>query len=781
MIQQQAIIDYRSRPKWLQGRIVATDETAGYADSIDGSQQYVTSEPILGGQHFYLRVKQGYKVAFLVFFDRKTHKRIRYTTNADSWYNISGTSLSANIRDTITGPSRKASNIRTWIPADAYARVSVCNADAALADGVTTGTVISPSDDFLDAFYLFDTVFTPRRNDYAKPDCYATAMLLARQVNAAYTQAAAATKNTDGWIGYGTDNSICMGIPYSAVNAQRRGTMDMFMPSMETYLSVWANRRSLLYTDCPKAGTSEYGISWAHNTTPVSAYGRHPFGMVCNSVPATLFGMPEMADEIMWSNTNYFSVVYADISDLQADNGASLRSLDVAYTTGNHVLVVTDIFNVNGETFIEVLESSVNCQLYIITPEQLYTRLNNQETEDSRDYSFVRPKAAFYAAVGHYNFLPTAGAPTAFRQRSHYVPNDDICTFGGDKVSLCSGDMLWLNVRQTNGTTGDTFDSIRLYRHDGSTYQLLRTIEMETPASGHRKTFTDGDVVWDIDISSLFADGTLTGLFRATAYNSLTEAESDPCHFEVLNLNISGAWRIQYSSSVLAKLVDGDQQPYAAHVPFVGVAKSDYTVVRNNYQSFAHYLVGQYEEGIYGVVLVDAGSTEAAYCLLYAKGEYGYAYRCVALNASTLANLWYASGATDESGNLIRPDGTLLGRSGWKTRVIPITSSHQGKTYRLVWNDNVQPETYAMRVVQYDSNGDVISGKNQIYRSISDAASKATRLFDVEIAANCATMKVSTPIDGNNLSVIQNIVELPFSLNPVGGTETIVEVGSIEF
>lgn len=794
ILQQQNIIDKRTRPKFVQGRIVntAASGTGTYLDEQDGSAQFVTTEPIPGGQHFYLRVKEGYKVAFVVFFDRATHRLIRYTTNADSWNNISGTSLSANVRDTLTGPGRVETNLRTFIPADAYARVTVCNADAAIADGVATGTAISPSDDVVDAFYLFDTVFNQRRNDYTKPDCYATAMLLARQVNAVYTRAREATKNADGWVGNGADNSICMGVPYVSVCAQRRGSVSMGFPSMETYLSLWANRRSLLYTECPKSHTSEYGIDWATGDSNVQSFGRMAYGMVCNCAASTVYGMPEMTNETLWlNNAGLFTYVYgtagntSDEGKMLADNGAKLRSMDVVFTSGNHVFVITDIFEVNGERFIEVFESSGNCQLYIITPQQLYNRLHNQYTEKGRVYKFVRPTQAFYDCVGRYDFRPTAGLPTTPRERSTYTPNLDICTYAGDKVTLAKGDALWLNVRKSNGTTAATFDTVRIYRLSGNTYVLVDTLAMSTTAA-HKKTMSDGDVLWDIDVTDRVAT---PGLYKATAYNSQTHAESQPTWFEVLDIGIDAAWRITYGGGLLVRLADGD----AAKLPgFVEALNSSFTIVRDNYLTYAHHLVHGHEEGKYGMVYakLDGADLQNGKAFLAVKGTYGYAQSIIDIGGTAVSNLLASSlsAVTLYDRYALTVDGApKSGIDGFATYVRAISPSEVGKRYTLLFNDMVQPKTWAMRVSQYSCDPSAIGNlskatllKTHVVKSTVEEPTGETRCIDVEIADGCTCLAVST-VSYNGVKLVSTLVELPYDRTLDGDKDFDYYIGYMPF
>ena len=768
ILQQQNIIDKRTRPKFEQGRLIYTED---YSDSVNGENtQFVTSEPIIGGQHFYLRVKSGYKVAFVAFFDSASRKRplIR------GWYNHNGATLEGVDgvvnRDTLTHKT-KSTTIRSWIPAGAYARVTICKADVEIHDGETTGTDILPSDDFLDVFYTFDHVFMQPSRTTAAPATHAVGMKLARQVSNCFTRSRVATINQDsnqGWYGTTAENSICMGIFYSAVSAQRPGSMNMLKPSMETYLSLWHNRRSLLYTERPMDGVSGYGIVWEHNTTPVLSYGRYPVGMVCNTAAATVFGVPEDVDETLWLNTTLFTSVYDSMSALLSDNAAKLRSFDVLYTAGNHVAVITNVFKVGSDTFIELFESSTDCQLRLLTPQTFY---EHYTANSSRSYHVVRPKKAFYELVGRMEYRPTPGAPVTPRERSVYVPNDDICTFAGDKATIASGDPLWLNVRQTNGSTTATFDSIRIYQLQDDTYTLLQTLSMSQPASAHRKSFPGGDVVWDIEVTSLFSDGTLTGLFEATAYNSVSGAESEPTRFEVLNIGIANAYRIGLTVSgnstydLLAFLADGAQRD--GREAFIRTLDSNYRRQTNTYCTYAHHMVHRHEEGKYGVLLADTMMTIASdnYCQLAVKGEYGYAF--VNKPLSTLSNL--LSSATVKSSKCLSINGNLASKSGWRTLVKAVGSSHVGKTYTIIFNDRVTHANYNMVVAQYSaaSADDIASSnciKSHVIHRLNDGITRETRMVDVKIEDDCTYLAVSCPLDAGGSAVIRDMVLLPVDL-----------------
>lgn len=762
ILQQQNIIDKRTRPKFVQGRIVYDATT--YDDVVDNGTKFVTSEPILGGQHFYIRVKSGYKLAYVAFYDvgcRKFHI-IR------GWYNVNGATLegvdSELLRDN-TLQYNKSTKMRTWIPAGAYARVTVCKADVEIHDGVTTGTDMTPSDDFLEVYHTFDHVFMQPSRAVAAPAIHANGMKLARQVSNCYTLSRVATINqntSDGWVGKEAPNSYCKGIFYSKVSGQRPGSMSMMHPSMETYLSLWHNRRSLLYTERPMTNVSGYGISWVAYDT-VATKGRFAYGMVCNTAFATVFGMPEDTFQNIFTNTSLFTVKYSSLSALlSAGDAADLRSYDVCYRSG-HVLVITNVFRPSAnELYIEAFESSTDCQLRIMTLQSFCEHF----TAEGDTFKIVRPKAAFYEMVGRMDYRPTAGASATPRERTLYVPNDDICTFAGDKATFASGDPVWLNVRQTNGGTGATFDSIRLYRLVGDSYSLVQTLTMSQPATAHRKTFTGGDVVWDIEVSSLFADGTLSGLFKATAYNSSTQAESAPTRFEVLNIGLTNAYRVGLTTSstthdVIAIMSDSARN--GEHDAFIRVLDSHYLVKVNENCTYAHHRVQRHEEGKYGVMLAATMASLDAngYCQLAVKGEYGYAF--INKPLTSLTNL--LSSSTVNANKYLTVNGNLGSLSGWRTYVKAVGSSQIGKTFTIVYDDRVTPEKYIV-VAQYSAAdaGSIGAGnlikKHYVHR-MNDGYTRETRMVDVKIEEGCTFIAVSSPLDATGSATVRDMVELP--------------------
>ena len=790
-LQQQAIIDKRTRPKFVQGRVdyYNADGKTMVADS-----KFVTSEPILGGQHYYLRVKEGYKISRVVFFDSASDKRIQSHTFSPNGSDLSGDTSGGTtvyIRESLAHRT-KSEKMWTWIPTGGYVRVIVCKDDVlqtTIDDQVVyTGSDITPDDDMVDAFYLFDHVFSQPSTDrpsQARPN-YHIGKMLARQVGAVYAQSRLATQ--DGSY-TGAEGSVCTGVPYSAVSGQRPGSMNMAKPSMETYLSLWHNRRSLMYTEKPKASTgspsvSEYGIVWDETDSRVHQFGKFAYGMVCNCAAATVFGMPEDVDENIWgtidtsSNPNklFTKVNYNSLEALKNDNASLLRSFDVMYTSGNHVLVITDVYNMGGERFIEVFESDANCRLRLFTPQTFY---NYYMTKHSGAFTIVRPKKAFYDQVGVYDFRPVAGAPTTPRERTRYIPNDDICTFAGDKATFASGDPVWLNVRQTNGATGATFDSIRLYRKDGESYELVQTITMSTPASGHRKTFTDdgtNDVVWDIEVTSLFADGTLSGLFEATAYNSSTHAESAPTRFEVLNIGLSNACRVGLSANGsinydLLATIDGNALAVGAERDvFIRALDSHYMRYCNNFHTYAHHHVHDHEEGKYGVMLanVQASLGTGDYCQLAVKGEYGYAFARLQLTSKTSlissATINDGKYLSITDGNMYTANGSSTDRN-WRVYVKAVGSDQRGKTFRIVYDDRLTHTGYHMVVSQYNAAdasgiGSATRIKSQVIHRLGAPATGETRFVDVVIDAACTYIAVSTAKDSMGNSIIRDMVEM---------------------
>lgn len=768
-IQHQNIIKKATSLRWEPGllRYNASD----YADGVDSSNDYfVTSERIPGGQHFYLRVKEGYKVAYIVFYDRDTRKIVVNRSAASSWkYAVypNGEALNSYspvVRDSLSGPTLSGRTF-TFIPADWYVRICVCKDDVEGAAGeVTAGSTMTVADDFVDAFYLFDSVYTAR-DKTGRPSFYDTAMLIARQLNAINVHPRALVKRSASLTN--VENSRQLGVPYIKVSAQRPGSMSHFYPSLETYLSLWSNRRSLLYTEWPYHNVSEYGIDWQTWSLGYS-YGNMPYGMVCNCVPSTLFGMPEGLNESVWDNSKLMTKLYSSQEAMAAADAVKLRPMDVIYESGNHVMVVTGVFHIGGETFIEILESSKDCTLYVITPAQLKVMGDNR----GRTFQFVRPKADFFRWAGHYTPQQTAGLATRIRERvPQYVPNEDICTFLGDKVTLASGDMLWLNVRQTNGSTNATFDAIRIYQLQDDSYSLLQTMAISQPVSAHRKQFADGDVVWDIDVSTLFADGTLTGLFMATAYNRGTHAESAPTYFEVLNLGTPTAWRIglSYGGNTTYDLLTRlpDEALACDREIFVRALNASSERQAGNYATHAHYLHRSHEEGKYGMQLVSLRGSLASdsQCQMAVKGVYGYAF--ARRTVSSLTSL--LSSASQLNATCLSITGSTVGKNGWTTYVRAISSSQRGKTYSILFNDILSHSSYNMVVAQYTAaDAASISADNlikaHVVHRLNDGTTEETRMVDVVIDNDCTFLAVSTPNDINDSPLLRDMVELPVSL-----------------
>ena len=757
-LQQQAIIDKRTRPKFVQGRI------GGSTDTLMESDYFVSTEPILGGQHYYLRVKQGYRIAYIAFYDRETGVRI-----ANHWYNPSKSDFSEVATNTIehVNPSERP---ETWVPSEAYVRVTVCKANVVLTDGVPSGgDTMTPADDFVDAFYLFDHVMMqPNGKGTVSPALYDMAMRLARQVNGVYELGRTATNTQAGsWYSQGNDNRYCIGVPYSAVNGQRPGSMNQMMPSMETFLSLFGNRRSLLYTETPQNGTSEYGIDWNHNTAPVSAYGRFAFGMVCNCAAATVFGVPESTDENIWSDSHLFEQQYSSLSAMLSDNAAKLQSMDVVYKQNSHVFVITNVYRLaSGEVFLEIFESTANCCLRLMTPQKMYDHYTNK----GGSWVFTRPKQAYYDMVGRYDFRAVAGAPTTPRERSHYVPNLDICTFVGDKATFASGDPIWINVRKSNGSTNATFDQLKVYRMVGGSRVLVETRTLST-TSAHKKTYDDGDVLWDINVSDLFYDGTLSGLFEATAYNSVTHAESAPTRFEVLHIGIANAYRVgltiggNTNYDLLALLKDGAQDDDGGRDGFVRALQADYTVVRNNHATYAHHIRHGHEEGKYGLALAEThlSLTTSGYCQLAVKGAYGYAF--VRKSLSTLTSL--LSGATTISGKALTASGAQDTHSGWITYIKEVPAEAVGKTYTIIYNDRIYLTGNHIVVAQYNSGAatanaigtaNLIAGTNQVVHRLKGNTDYETHMYDVKIAEGCKYIAIGMPLDVCQVPLVRDMV-----------------------
>ena len=785
MILQTSSINYkRSRLRFVQGRPVRRADSADEIDSTD--MYFLTSDPIPGGQHFYIRVKDGYKLAYVIFFDRDMRKYLSY----EGWrYWITSLITPAAglvIRDNVSVES--ATSRPTWIPSECYVRVVVCREETVLESAygpVLDGAELTPSDDFVDKFRLFDNVLLQRRRAYT-PTFYKQGMFAARQVNAVYAPVRVQPKRyaTDATGPSGSDTtSVCHGVPYSAT-PQLGGQVNYGQTGIETYLSAWGNRRSLMYTDYPKQSISEYGITYLREQHVV-ANGYYAYGMVCNDAVSTVLGLAARCDETMWGNLS--TVLYSTPQSMLDDNGAKLRSFDIVMTSPNHVFVITDIFeDEDGELFFEIFESSGPCRFFLLTLQRLFYKTTHDGT---RKYVFYRLNNSYLNKTGnllgrfYHNFAPVPGLPTEVRKRvPRYVPNDDISTFLGNKVTIAAGDMLWLNVRQYNGTTRETFTHLKFKRYYAALqmYVLADTVEMVQPAAGHVNTFSDGDVVWDIDVSARFAsrpqdlDGPHTGLWQVTAYSPATGRESEPVEFEVLDFALLSA-KSGYNKGMTLVAFDLPSSLRDGRHVFFRPMMADTEPLHNNYMTAWTDLA----PGDGMVVLCTLAATGTRKIRMNVKGVYNYCHKDI--ETVDVYDYAHLGNTTEEGNKAINTDGTIASSGTTAVYTFPATGL-RGSRLTAVYRDvSSGGNGWGYRAAQYDENGDFIPGTVVTIRPAnSPAGDGSTRFVSLgEIAANCATMKFTlTHAEARTFGIF---LESNTAVPTQSGIKPIGDNGNIEF
>ena len=783
ILQISSINNKRIHLSFVQGRLLSN---AARVDDIDSDDEYfITSAPIPGGQHFYIRVKTGYKLAGVLFFDRDNHKYL----SLNGWLTWRKAMISNELdtnfpipRDNVTTYASGSACQSTWIPSECYARVIVCREetewDQTLGPAVN-GASLTPSDDFLDCFLLFDNVLLQRDRTYT-PTNYKQGLIAALQVNSVYALMRVRPRIYIGSSQTFDDGSIVRGVPYSAT-PQMEGMLNYGHVGMETYLSAWGNRRSLMYTDFPKGNVSEYGIDW-QDESHVRDYGRYVYGMVCTDAAATVLGVAARCHEGLWSNLS--SVIYSSAQDMLEDNGSKLRAFDVVAAASQHLFVITDVFVRGNERYFELFESSGNCQLYLVTVQRLYDKTC---TYDNRNFKFYRLKPTSFNQLGNpmgrfYNeSVPCLS--TEFRKRvPRFVPNDDICTFLGNKVTIAAGDMLWLNVRQYNGNTRETFTHLRFKHYDPTSqdYVLVDTVEMTQPAVAHVTTFDNGDEVWDIDVSDRFAsrpadlEGPHTGLWQVTAYNPSSGRESEPVEFEVLDFSLLSANCGSNKGMTLVAFDLPSSLRDGRHVYFCP-KNSKTGPLWNNYLTYWTDLTPS--DG--SLILCTLGSTGTAKVRMSVRGTYNYCHKDMMV--TEVLDYAHLASVTEEQSKIINASGQVVSGSGTKVYSVAV-SSLRGTRLTAVYRDIYSGgNVYAYNAAQYDENGDFIPGTLVTLKPArSPEGSSATKIVSIgTIASNCTTLKFN--FNYKELVTLGIFLESDASLPQELLLESVSDNGSIEF
>ena len=317
-----------------------------------------------------------------------------------------------------------------------------------------------------------------------------------------------------------------------------------------TFLTAMANKRSLAYTEMPTSGISGYGIEYPNEN--IHAHNARWFGSVCHDVPNIAMNSPKCYIEASFGSNNLFGTEQVTVSS--AEDCRNLKPYDF-FVKNTHVYLLLDVIkDSNGATrWLLIAENGSftdAAKLVLRTPEHCFQYMT------SIGMSVYRPKAS--NTLTFDNNLPVENTPFLPSSLDADITpisyNEDICTFEGDKASFRVGGKVFVNVRRDNGR----WTGMRLYkRGEDENYHLVDTLPIGPsvyPNSSDDDPDTSGREDWvDVDLSDRFSSKEDAGLYRATAYNNQTGAESLPTDFELLYLDIT---KVEYFNDLSSSYVE---------------------------------------------------------------------------------------------------------------------------------------------------------------------------------------------------------------------------------
>lgn len=257
------------------------------------------------------------------------------------------------------------------------------------------------------------------------------------------------------------------GIPYSGNLGRSVG----FGVSLETFMTAVNNPYSLMYSeDLSNVKGSPWGEGVRYSRT--NAHCRAWYGTYCNSFAQYVSGhsLPMGCSGLVQKYINTYGVKVPQLiklpQDIRTETIDTLQPGDILSSSGQvHTRIVYDVErNENGHvSSISVAESTthtkttLNGHEYPIAPNRTCVINTYNKTADALAYYIVTLVNQGYTLYRnnmlfnewHYEQSPfvTLEGETALPS---YQYNDDICTFGGDKVAFLQGDLVVINFDLEN-------------------------------------------------------------------------------------------------------------------------------------------------------------------------------------------------------------------------------------------------------------------------------------------------------------------------------------------
>lgn len=291
--------------------------------------------------------------------------------------------------------------------------------------------------------------------------------------------------------------------------------------SKRTFLTAINNKHSVMYTESPVKQKSSYGYTYPEGLIYSVKYY---YGNVCVTIPSIFCNTLRSISEKTWREL--LTVVPYSINTMDV-----IQPMDIGYHVGHVIIVLDKIYDLQGNLkFFEYAEAGGGdyfAHTVIITPEDFFVKLGDMVILHDNDGSVVKDYGNF--DVDELTpFLPADYND----DYEDYQFNNDICTFKGDYVSLVIGDKVWLNIK------GQNWNKVKLYKNN----VLEHTFDITTAVD------TDEEYWADLDLTSYFTIKSQADYYTATAYDSVNDVESEPCHFEMMYV---GANNFKSSAHIL--------------------------------------------------------------------------------------------------------------------------------------------------------------------------------------------------------------------------------------
>ncbi|MBR3725551.1 MAG: hypothetical protein IKN11_09225 [Bacteroidales bacterium] len=394
----------------------------------------------------------------------------------------------------------------------------------------------------------------------------------------------------------------------------------------------------------------------------------------------------------------------------------------------------------------DVSKLQMTLHLNITTPSRT---LRIGVVSDPDDYTTFQPVATVDSSS-----LPADGMVTVDFQS--YTGDGHYIAFHNVKASVSDYSIFYLDDVTLRLRQGQSDPAA------GQVYEFVEKVDIASLPSSDTDPDTEGREDWvDVDLSGRFAGKATAGRYRATAYNSLTGAESRPTDFELLYVQLLGdALTFGNSSS--------SENPKCTHLDFecsgnVSLLRAfregkDGTPFSGPDETF----ISPEQRALGIAALSGTMSTDSVRMGLYARGAFGNdvkvsAPRAVKTNKTPLSSF-------TDTDKYIDTDGTLQQASGYK--VSGMVAVSEG-IYRLCFARDrrtarvLRMNTYAstsdttpLRTVELCNAADIAEG---LYTQHPVSIAEGENYVRLTVGSNDTNVTFSWVGEGANVSQLEGL------------------------